>query len=136
MGSGSFHWLDYVVFLVVLLFSCGIGVYYACTGTKQQSKEEFLLGNRKLQWFPVALSLLVSYNSGILQLGVPAEVYLYGIRYALASIGSCIAAGLVSISFLPLLYKLKLISSYEVSGNHRYIYATRTITAFWLLNGT
>ena len=117
MASSTFHWLDYVVFLVMLMFSCGIGVYYACTGTKQQSKEEFLLGNRKLQWFPVTLSLVVSYTSGILQLGIPAEVYLYGIRFLLASIGTCMAAGLVAITFLPLLYKLKLISSYEVSRN-------------------
>ena len=110
-----FHWLDYVIFAAMLVISSGVGVYYACTGTKQQSKEEFLMGNRRMKWFPVALSLLVSYNSGIVQLGVPAEIYLHGIQYSLSTTGTALAVLFSVFTFVPLLYKLQLVSSYEAS---------------------
>ena len=106
-----------MIFAAMLFISTGVGVYYACTGSKQQSKEEFLLGSRKMKWLPVALSLLVSYNSGIVQLGVPAEIYLHGIRFSLSVIGTSVAALVATITFVPLLYNLKLISSYEASLN-------------------
>ena len=60
-----FHWLDYVIFSLVLLISCGMGIYYAFK-TKKRDKEEYLLGNRNMSWIPVGLSLVVSYTSGIL----------------------------------------------------------------------
>ena len=111
----SFHWVDFVIFAALLFISTGVGVYYAFIGSKQQSKEEFLLGNRRMKWLPVALSLLVSYNSGIIQLGIPAEIYLHGIQFSLAAIGSSLAALIATVTFVPLLYNLKLISTYEAS---------------------
>ena len=113
-GNESFHWLDYVIFAIMLMISCGIGIYYAITGAKDQSKENFLLGNRKMKWLPVAPSIVVSFNSGIVQLGVPAEIYMYGIQYWMAVFGTALSVIIAAITFVPLLYNLQLTSSYEV----------------------
>ena len=110
----TFHWLDYTIFAILLLASCAIGVYYAIADSKKQTKEEFLMGNRNLQWLPVALSLLVSHNGAVAMLGKPAEVYLYGIQFFMGVIGMSLAALISAFTFVPLLFNLKLTSAYEV----------------------
>ena len=64
MSENSFHWFDYVVFSVTLLVSVGIGVFQACTGGKQKSTKEYLLGNKQMKVLPVAMSMLMSGLSG------------------------------------------------------------------------
>ena len=64
MSESSFHWFDYVVFSVTLLVSLGIGVFQACTGGKQKSTKEYLLGNKQMKVLPVAISMLMSGLSG------------------------------------------------------------------------
>lgn len=59
---------------VMLCASAAIGIYYACTGGKQKTAGEFLLGDRQMQTFPVAMSLLASFLSSVTLLGIPAEV--------------------------------------------------------------
>ena len=115
MGSqyGEFHWLDYVIFSVILLMSCGIGGYYMLTN-KKQSKHEYLLGSRRLKWFPVALSLVVSNTSGISLLGKPAEVYLHGVQAFIGILGVFLAVCFTWFTFVPLLFNLQLTSSYQV----------------------
>ena len=49
---------DYAVFAVVLAISAAIGLFYACTGGKQRTVDEFFLANRNMSWLPVAASLL------------------------------------------------------------------------------
>ena len=74
----GFHWADYVVFAVVLLFSAGIGLYHAFAGGRQRTTGEYLMGNRNMRTVPVSLSILVSFISAILVLGTPAEMYTKG----------------------------------------------------------
>ena len=116
MGSTiySFHVVDYVVFVAMLLISCGIGIYFACTGGKQKTTDEFLMGNRSMNTVAVALSMVASNMSAILVLGWPGEIYAFGGAYVLSILGSMIGATLVCVTFVPLLYPLQLTSSNEV----------------------
>ena len=41
------HWADYLVFSVYLLISLAIGAYFAFTGQRQRSAEEFISGISK-----------------------------------------------------------------------------------------
>jgi len=63
--------LDYCVVAGTLLFSLGIGVYYAIRG-KKGNNEELLAGGRSMGAIPVAASILVSYLSAITILGKEA----------------------------------------------------------------
>ena len=60
----EFRWYDYVIFAATLAISLGIGIYYALTGGKQKTTKEYLLANRNMGTFPVALSIYVSHISG------------------------------------------------------------------------
>ena len=50
------------------------------TGDKQLSKNSYLMDNRSLKTFPVALSMFMSDISAILILGNTPEIYLHGIQ--------------------------------------------------------
>jgi len=110
----GFHWADYLVFAVFLLISLGIGVYYGLFAGKKKeaSTDEFLMG-RGMSIAPVALAILSSFLSAILILGTPAEVYTRGAMYYIYVIGMMGAIAMATVLFVPLLYPLKLTSSYE-----------------------
>lgn len=79
-----------------------------------KSMLEYLLGSRKLKAFPVAMSLVASYISGVTVLGTPAEIYNYGTQYWLIIIPILIMGFIVSYVYLPVFCSLKVGSSYEV----------------------
>lgn len=58
--SDLFGWPEYVVFGLMLAVSAGIGLFYGCTGNKQKTTSEFLMGGRSLGIFPIASSLIAS----------------------------------------------------------------------------
>ncbi|XP_041356385.1 sodium-coupled monocarboxylate transporter 1-like [Gigantopelta aegis] len=114
-GSGvrSFETADYVVFALMLSVSAGIGIFYAFWGGRQKTTKEFLMADRSMQIVPVAISILVSFMSAILILGTPAEMYNNGTEYILYTFGICLAIVLSTVLFVPLLFNLKLTSSFE-----------------------
>lgn len=87
METFRFHLIDYLVFGAMLLFSTSVGVYYgyfskskkrttvdssddtfeekAKSDFGSKSMLEYLLGSRKLKAFPVSMSLVASYISGV-----------------------------------------------------------------------
>ena len=109
-----FHIADYIVMGGFLLISLAIGVYYGVI-RKQRTTEEYLLGNRQMQLFPVALSMLVTYQSAISVIGVPAEMYLYGTMFYYIYLGIALSTGIQYFLITPLVYPLRLTSAYEVS---------------------
>ena len=111
--QSSLKWLDYVVFSLVLCVSCAIGIYHSC---KKQNEANYLMGNRQITWWPVGLSIMVSLFSGVSQIGKPAEVYIYGAQASVSVIGILLSVLFITFTFVPLLYRLHLTSSYEVSA--------------------
>lgn len=53
----TFSWLDYAVFVAMLAVSGSIGIFFGCFGTKQNSSGEYLLADKMLAVFPVAMSI-------------------------------------------------------------------------------
>jgi Na+/proline symporter len=113
--TNRFHVADYCVFAAMLAISAIIGMYYALCGTKQSTTQEFLMANRSLSVFPVAISLLASFLSAISLLGIPAESYTYGTSYWIQVIIYPFIIFFTSYFFIPVFYNLGLTSSYEVS---------------------
>lgn len=129
--SSHFHTVDYCVFAGMLILSAITGVYFgyykriktdqSSDDDKKQSLDfgsksmnEYLLGSRKLKAFPVAMSLVASYVSGVTMLGTPSEIYNYGTQYWLIIIPIVLMGFTVSHVFLPVFSSLRVGSSYEV----------------------
>ena len=67
-----------------------------------------------MNWLPVGLSIMVTFTSAVLYVGVPAEVYIYGVSFVLFGFGIFMSMVITVLLFVPLLYPLKLTSTYEV----------------------
>lgn len=50
-------WIDYTLFSLLLIVSVLIGVYFGFF-SKQDSTTEYLLGGKKMGYFPVAMSII------------------------------------------------------------------------------
>ena len=113
--SHSFYIADYAVFGVTIAISIGIGIYYALSGGRQRTTTEYLVGGRTMKFLPVAISLMVSFESSIMMLGLPAEMYVYGVQWWFSCLGYLVSQTLSAIVMVPLLHPLKITSAYEVS---------------------
>uniref|UniRef100_A0A6B2EGH4 Putative sodium/solute symporter n=1 Tax=Phlebotomus kandelakii TaxID=1109342 RepID=A0A6B2EGH4_9DIPT len=109
----SFTVWDYVVFVVMLLISAGIGVYYRFTGGKQKTTNEYLLADRNMSVWPVSFSLMASFMSAITILGVSMENYQFGTLFVIINISYGLATPIASHLYLPVFYKLQAASAYE-----------------------
>lgn len=62
-----FSAVNYAVFGSMLMLSALIGVYFGFISKKKQdTTEEYLLGGRKMNFFPIAASLIASHISGLM----------------------------------------------------------------------
>ena len=111
-----FSAVDYVVFSIMLLISALIGVWYGCgPGGKQKTTAEYLLGDRQMKKWPVAISLLVSFLSAITILGLPGEIYTYGTQFYVVILSYVLVCAAVSTVYIPMFRRIKITSVNEVS---------------------
>ncbi|KAL3847684.1 hypothetical protein ACJMK2_018581 [Sinanodonta woodiana] len=109
----SFHIADFIIFGLTIVVSLGIGIYYALSGGKQKTMNEYLVGNRHMSVLPVAISLMATFQSSVLILGTPAEFYVYGFQWFIGNVG-WFCANLLSVKLIvPLIHPLKITSAYE-----------------------
>ncbi|XP_021348272.1 sodium-dependent multivitamin transporter-like isoform X1 [Mizuhopecten yessoensis] len=135
--SPGFVVVDYVLFACVIAISIGIGIFHACAGGRQKTGLEYHLGNRNIQTFPLILSMLVTTQSSILMLGIPAETYLYGGVMLFSSFGFFLSYLIGARIVVPMLYPLKLTT---VSEYYQLRYKGKAVrlfiaTCMILLNG-
>ncbi|XP_045215283.2 sodium-coupled monocarboxylate transporter 1-like [Mercenaria mercenaria] len=109
----TFTIVDYIVFSLTVLASVAIGIYFAIAGRKKNTTLNYFHGDRKLKYGPVALSLVVTFQSSIMLLGFPAEVYLFGYMICLFNVGQCAAIYVATRIVVPLMYPLKITSVYH-----------------------
>ncbi|BES95641.1 Sodium:solute symporter family [Nesidiocoris tenuis] len=114
-GHGhGFDWIEYSVFTTSLMCSVAVGVYYGFFHKENlDTVEGYVLGGKKMQLFPVALSLVSSFISGITLLSIPAETYVYGSQYMMATVTFVIHGTIIVVFLLPVFYRLQFISLYE-----------------------
>ncbi|XP_023930462.1 putative sodium-dependent multivitamin transporter [Lingula anatina] len=105
--------VDYVVMCAVLLVSASVGVIFSRTGGRQKTTREYLLANRDMGFLPVALSIIVSYISGIMILGYTTEIYQHGIQIVMFNLFNILAYVISAFTFVPFIRKLQITSSFE-----------------------
>uniref|UniRef100_A0A0M3I9M8 Sodium-coupled monocarboxylate transporter 1 n=1 Tax=Ascaris lumbricoides TaxID=6252 RepID=A0A0M3I9M8_ASCLU len=113
--SRAISTVDYAVFVSSLFLSVGTGIYHAIrsrlllkkSGVKTSQKDEYMMGGRKMPPIPVALSLLTTFLSGILMLGVPAEMFERGAQIWLNFVIGAASSVLTALIFLPIFYRMK-----------------------------
>ncbi|XP_043064899.1 sodium-coupled monocarboxylate transporter 2 isoform X5 [Drosophila ficusphila] len=126
--------VDYLVFIAMLAVCAVIGFYFGFIEKKQKKQKladkdgggaagveerrgsealDYLVGGRQMKVFPVALSLVASFVSGISLLGTSTEIYVYGTQYAFILVTLAISGAISWYIFLPVFCNLQLTSTYE-----------------------
>ncbi|KAM6323563.1 sodium-dependent multivitamin transporter [Aegotheles albertisi] len=109
----EFTIIDYSIFVLLLVLSSAIGLFYALSGDRQRTVQEFLLANRNMSCLPVALSLLATFQSAVAILGVPAEIYRFGTEYWFLGCSYLLGLLIPAHVFIPVFYRLRITSTYE-----------------------
>ncbi|XP_055594574.1 sodium-coupled monocarboxylate transporter 1-like [Uranotaenia lowii] len=125
-----FSAFDYVIFFSMMGLSVLIGIYYGFFAKqKQDNTAEYLLGSKQMKVFPVAMSLTATHISAVTMMGVPAEMYRYGIQYWACSISGIIVTIFMVYVFLPVFYELQTSSCYAYL-EQRFNKNVRTFASF------
>jgi SSS family solute:Na+ symporter len=122
---------DYVVVVLYVLLTLGI-VYRAAR--HQHNTDDFFLGNRRLPWMAVGLSIMATLLSSLTYLGLTGEVVKNGIAGFMAQAAILPAAPFVIFLFIPFFMRLRFTSAYEYL-EHRFDFRARVLggVLFFLL---
>ena len=109
--------LDYVLFSLTLAISAIIGAFYGMQDRNKKGAKNFLQASSKMSVFPVSMSLLASFMSAVTLLGTPAEIYNVNTTYMWMVISYFVAIFCAAHIYIPIFYRLRITSIYEVSWN-------------------
>lgn len=115
MSTKSFENIDIILFAIMLCISTGIGIFFGCFGSKDQTNKELLIGKQGMGVIPVSMSLFASFISSASLLGGPLEAYNHGIMFLWSIIGYYLCITITTRIFIPIFIDLGFASAYEVS---------------------
>ena len=121
--------LDWFVLIFTLLFIVIYGVWKT-RGSKDL--KSYLKGNNDAKWWGIGISIMATQASAITFLSTPGQAYSDGMRFIQFYFGLPIAMIILSITFLPIYYRLKVYTAYEYLET-RFDLKTRTLAAFLFL---
>lgn len=121
--------LDWIVLFGTLLIIVGYGVYKTY-GPK--SMDNYLRGDNDMNWWTIGLSIMATQASAITFLSTPGQAYEDGMRFIQFYFGLPVAMIILSVTFIPIYYKLKVYTAYEFLEN-RFDLKTRTLAALLFL---
>ncbi|MBS4072066.1 MAG: sodium:solute symporter [Algoriphagus sp.] len=116
--------LDWSVLFFTLVSIAVFGIYKT---RGQKSLESYLKGNKD-NWWTIGLSIMATQASAITFLSTPGQAYEDGMRFIQFYFGLPLAMIIISVSFIPIYYKLKVYTAYEYLEN-RFDLKTRTLTS-------
>ena len=103
--------LDWVVIAVYAIGLLAVGWYYS---RRTQTREQYLLGDRKMNPLMVGLSLFAALISTISYLAIPGEIVKYGPMILAELLSYPLIALVVGYLVIPFIMRLKVTSAYEI----------------------
>ena len=125
--------IDWVVLLLTILF---IVVYGTFKTRKTSTVEGFLKGDNSLKWWMMGISIMATQASAITFLSTPGQAIEDGMRFLQFYFGLPLAMVIISITMVPIYYRLKVYTAYEYLES-RFDLKTRSLAAilFLILRG-
>ncbi|MCP4857570.1 MAG: transporter, partial [Fuerstiella sp.] len=122
--------VDIVVLSSLLLAAIFVGFW---SGRKNNDVESYLLGGRSLPWWAILGSIVATETSTATVLSIPGAAYgEVGMRWLQIAMGYVLGRAVVVRVFLPLYFKGKLFTAYQVL-DQRFGSATKTAASLLFL---
>lgn len=130
--DNDFLFMNFVDWLV-LFGTIGLIVAYGSWKTRgSKSMETYLRGDGKLKWWMIGISIMATQASAITFLSTPGQAIEDGMRFLQFYLGLPIAMIIISVTFVPMYYKLNVLTAYEYLES-RFDLKTRAFTALLFL---
>ena len=121
--------IDWTVLIGTLLFIVIYGVWKTRGSTDLKG---YLKGNNDAKWWAIGISIMATQASAITFLSTPGQAYTEGMGFIQFYFGLPIAMIILSVTFIPIYYKLKVYTAYEFLET-RFDLKTRTLAAMLFL---
>ena len=121
--------LDWVVLVATLL---SIILYGMWKGRGTRDVQGYLLADRRMKWYVIALSIMATQASAITFTSTPGLAYVDGMRFVQFYFGLPLAMVILSITAVPIFHKLGVYTAYEYL-EQRFDLKTRTLASIIFL---
>lgn len=121
--------IDWIVLLGTLAFIVIYGVWKTRGSKNLQS---YLKGDNDAKWWGIGVSIMATQASAITFLSTPGQAYTDGMQFLQFYFGLPIAMIILSVTFIPIFYKLKVFTAYEFLES-RFDLKTRSLAAILFL---
>ena len=121
--------LDWIVLAATLLF---IVLYGMWKGRGSRNIESFLLADRSMKWYTIALAIMATQASAITFTSTPGQAYVDGMRFVQFYFGLPIAMVILCMTAVPTFHKLGVYTAYEYLEK-RFDTKTRVLTTLLFL---
>ena len=101
---------DWVVMFVALTYIVGYGLYRSRGSTDTR---KFLLANKSLPWYAMALSIMATQASAITFISTTGQAYVDGMRFVQYYFGLPIAMVLISMTAVPIFHRAGVYTAYQ-----------------------
>ncbi len=126
MGMTALSGIDYLMMILYLVFTIGLGMYL---GKNIRTGKDYFLAGRKLPWWAIGMSMVVSDIGAIDIVGIAGAAYLYGIVMGNYDWIGCIPVMIIcGFVFIPYFWRSKVYTIPEFLGK-RFNLGVRTICA-------
>ncbi len=121
--------IDWLVFILYFAGVISVGLVQA---RKNIGVEGFLLGNRRMPWWAVGLSVMATQASAITFIGTTGQAYENGMEFIQVYLPQPLAMVALAAFFIPIFYRARVFTAYEILEK-RFDAKTRSLTSFLFL---
>lgn len=117
--------LDWLVLVASLVFIVAYGLW---KGRGNRDLDGYILADRSLPWWTIALSVMATQASAITFISTPGQAYADGMRFVQFYFGLPIGMVILSITVIPIYHRLRVYTAYEYLEG-RFDLKTRVLAA-------
>ena len=127
------NYLDWIVLAGTIAF---IVIYGTLQTRKTTTIQGYLRADNSMKWWMIGVSIMATQASAITFLSTPGQAIEDGMRFLQFYFGLPLAMVIISVTMVPIYYRLKVYTAYEYLEN-RFDLKTRTLAAglFLVLRG-
>jgi Na+/proline symporter len=123
------NYIDWVVLFGTIVFIVSYGVWRT---RGNRTVEGFLKGDNSMKWWMIGVSIMATQASAITFLSTPGQAIEDGMRFLQVYFGLPIAMVIISVTMVPIYYRLKVYTAYEYLET-RFDLKTRSLAALLFL---
>ncbi len=112
MTKRALHAIDWVLIVVYLAFSAGIGLWFYLR-EKKSNNTDFFLGGRNIPWWAAGLSLYATGTSAISYIAIPAYSFATNWQLLGQNVVGLATTAFVAVWIVPMIRRLDVMSVYH-----------------------